>query len=65
MTTDADKIRDAITRLGTTQRGLARLLEVDERTVRRWCAGDVPVPAVVWLAIAHLERTAKRSPKGR
>lgn len=62
MTTDADKIREAITRLGTTQRGLAAMLEVDERTMRRYCAGEYPVPAIVWLAI---EALLKRSPKAR
>lgn len=55
MQPDADRLRAAIARLGTTQRGLARLLELDERQVRRYCAGQVPVPKVVWLAIEILE----------
>lgn len=51
MTTDADKLRSELTRLGRKQRELARELDIDDRTVRRWCAGDSPVPAVVWLAL--------------
>lgn len=59
MTTDADRIRAAIARLGTTQRGLARLLELDERMIRRYCAGQLAVPKVVWLAIEILEAEAR------
>ncbi len=53
--TDADRLRDAIARLGLSQRGLARELCIDERVVRRWCAGE-EVPAVIWLAIEALEK---------
>lgn len=49
--TDANKLRDTLARLGLSQRGLARELEIDERTVRRWCAGDSDVPTVVWMAL--------------
>ena len=59
--TDADRIRDAITRLGTSQRGLARALDLDERMIRRWAAGADRVPRVVWLAI---EALLKRNPAG-
>jgi ribosome-binding protein aMBF1 (putative translation factor) len=60
--TDADKLRDQLARLGISQRGLARELDLDERTVRRYCAGELPVPRVVWLS---LEALASRSPKPR
>lgn len=56
MPTDADRIRETITALGTTQRGLARLLDLDERTVRRYASGQQPVPAVVWLALEALRQ---------
>jgi len=39
-----DQIRIAIDRLSLSQRGAARLLGVDERTVRKWVAGDAKIP---------------------
>jgi hypothetical protein len=37
------------------QRAAARALHVDERTVRKWCAGDRPMP---WAAAELLRRLA-------
>ena len=34
------QLRDTLARLGLTQTGAARLLGVDERTMRRWCAEE-------------------------
>ena len=45
--------RASLTRAGLTQRGAARALEINERTVRRYCAGHL-VPRVVWLALERL-----------
>jgi transcriptional regulator with XRE-family HTH domain len=36
-----------------SQRELARQLEMDQRTIRYYCAGK-PMPRVVQLAIAHV-----------
>ncbi len=52
--TDADRLRAELTRLGLSQRALARELEIDGRVVRRWCAGQLAVPQIVWLAIDAL-----------
>lgn len=52
--TDADRIRAEIARLGRSQRGLARELDIDERTMRRYCSGELEVPQVVWLALKAL-----------
>lgn len=52
--TDATRLRAWLTEYGRTQRGLARELGVDERTIRYYCSGQQPVPRVVWLALAHL-----------
>jgi hypothetical protein len=49
----AVNFRAALARAGLTQRGAARALEINERTVRRYCAG-YPVPRVVWLALERL-----------
>lgn len=45
-----------LARAGLTQRGAARALEINERTVRRYAAGT-PVPRVVWLALERLALT--------
>jgi hypothetical protein len=42
--------RDCLTSLGWTQRGLARQLCADDRTVRRWFAGaEMPLDIEEWL----------------
>ena len=46
--------RLALRHAGLTQRGAARVLGINERTVRRYAAGE-PVPTVVWLALKALE----------
>ena len=48
-----DLFRLALARARLTQRGAARALEINERTVRRYAAGT-PVPRVVWLALEKL-----------
>ena len=35
---------DAIERLGLSQRGAGKILGVDERTSRKWIAGDARIP---------------------
>lgn len=50
--TDAELLRDAIEASGLSARRFAvEVLIRDERTVRRWLAGDSPIPTVVveWL----------------
>lgn len=45
-----DRLRECLAALDWTQRSLARLLDVDERQVRRWAAGaSVPAPVAAWL----------------
>lgn len=36
---------------GLSQRKLAKMLGLNERTVRRYVAGDLPMPKVVQLAV--------------
>jgi DNA-binding transcriptional regulator YiaG len=45
------QLKLALTRLDLTQVGLARLLKVDPRTVRRWIAGDLRMPHPVHLLL--------------
>ena len=49
-----EMFRSALARAGLTQRGAARALGINERTVRRYAAGE-PVPTVVWIALRALE----------
>jgi Arc/MetJ family transcription regulator len=55
--TDADLLRAAIEASGLSARRFAvEVLIRDERTVRRWLAGDSPIPAVVVAKLHELQR---------
>jgi transcriptional regulator with XRE-family HTH domain len=49
--TDADRLRSLLKRAGLGQRAAARLLNVEERTMRQWCAGEGKPPASVFRAL--------------
>ena len=36
------------------QNALARALDINERTVRRWASGEAPVPIGVWNDISEI-----------
>jgi transcriptional regulator with XRE-family HTH domain len=44
MSADTDRLRALLASLGLSQRAAAALLGMDERTFRRYCSGDLPVP---------------------
>ena len=46
-----DRMRECLALLHWTQRGLAEMLGLDERQVRRWATGQYPIPeaAAAWL----------------
>jgi DNA-binding transcriptional regulator YiaG len=52
-----DELRTELARLALSQVGLARLLHVDERTVRRWVAGQSDIPRSVELLLPLLKPT--------
>jgi DNA-binding transcriptional regulator YiaG len=54
MTTDADWLRAQLTALHLSQTALARALEIDERVVRRWAAGQERIPKLARLAVERL-----------
>lgn len=56
----ADRLRLQILQARTSQRGAARKLGIDERTMRRYCSGRYDVPRVIDLAMQHLVAMAKR-----
>jgi hypothetical protein len=51
---DANRIRNALYDLHLSQRAAARLLDLDDRMMRYYCAGEFPVPRMVWLALEAL-----------
>lgn len=44
----------ALREAGLSQRGTAKALEINERTMRRYVAGDQPIPRVVEYAVRWL-----------
>jgi transcriptional regulator with XRE-family HTH domain len=50
----AQQLRALLESNGLSQRGAARRLDIDERTMRRYVAGDQPVPQVVVFALRRL-----------
>jgi len=56
------QFRDALRRLRLSQVQAARRLRVNERTVRRWVAGDSRIPESVALLLQTWLRTR---PRGR
>lgn len=50
--TSADQLRALLVRAGLSQRAAAKLLGVDERTMRMWCAGQGAPPASVFRALS-------------
>lgn len=47
-------LRDRLAALGLSQRGAARALGIHERTMRKYIAGDLPTPAMLWMALDSL-----------
>jgi plasmid maintenance system antidote protein VapI len=50
-------LRRVLEEHGLSQRGAAMELGIDERTMRRYIAGDLDLPRVVALALAWLVQT--------
>lgn len=57
--TDADRVRELLKKLGMSQADGARTLEISERSMRYYCAGE-PVPKVVMLAMERLVDLQRR-----
>lgn len=62
--THADRLRAMLQRARLSQRAAARLLEIDERTMRQWCAGQGIPPESVFRALSpkltHVEHLRQR-----
>jgi ribosome-binding protein aMBF1 (putative translation factor) len=62
----APEFRICLEHLAWSQRGLARLLNRDDRLVRRWASGDNEIPADVaeWLATLAACHAQHPPPRG-
>jgi DNA-binding transcriptional regulator YiaG len=47
-----EQFRSAIEELGLSQVAVARLLGVNDRTARRWAAGDLDIPQPVEIVLS-------------
>jgi hypothetical protein len=56
---DADLIRRQLEALGLSQREASRQLSIDDRSMRYYCSGKLPVPHTVFLALRQLEEIRK------
>lgn len=57
-----DRLRECLAALDWTQRGLARLLQRPEGTVRQWARGAVQIPQAVAAWLETRARHAERHP---
>lgn len=60
-----DRFRDVLRLLHWSGRGLADILDCDERLVRRWAAGSQAIPPAVaeWLNVLAHAHAANPAPK--
>lgn len=56
-----DELRSELSRLGLSQVGAAKALRVNDKTIRRWASGEIPIPHAVALLLPKL--TAKEAAK--
>lgn len=52
--TPAARVRELVTKLGMSQREVARELEISDRMMRYYCSGEHEPTKVVLLALEHL-----------
>lgn len=53
------QLQKLLDRSGMSQRGAAKALEINERSMRRYCSGEQPIPKTVELALLYLASRAK------
>jgi len=57
------QLRRLLDRAGLSQRGAAKALDINERTMRKYVSSDSPIPKTVELALLYLSSTAQRDSK--
>jgi len=58
------QLQRLLDRAGISQRGAAKTLDINERTMRKYCAGDSPIPKTVELALLYLASQADITQRG-
>lgn len=48
------QLQRLLDRIEISQRAAAQVLEINERTMRRYCSGDSPIPKIVEMAVLYL-----------
>lgn len=61
----ASQLQKLLDRAGLSQRGAAKALGINERTMRKYVAGDSTIPKVVELAIRCVCGDHNQSPEYR
>ena len=56
---DAKELRETLRELGLSQTDLSKILNISDRNVRHWCAGEGPIPGCVVV----LTRTLRAYPE--
>jgi hypothetical protein len=56
------QLRTALAGMGLSQRAAARLLNIDERTMRKYVAGDLVIPEMLVWALRGLAQREQDSP---
>jgi hypothetical protein len=54
----AGQIKKVLAKAALSQRGAAKLLEINERTMRRYVSGEQPIPRVVEYALLWISYQA-------
>jgi plasmid maintenance system antidote protein VapI len=57
------QLQRLLDRAGLSQRGAAKALEINERTMRKYVSGDYPIPKTVELALLYLASQSQRDAK--
>lgn len=52
------QLQRLLDRSGLSQRSAAKALEINERSMRRYCSGEQPVPKAIELALLYLASQA-------
>jgi hypothetical protein len=52
------QLQRLLDRAGISQRGMAKALEINERTMRKYCSGDAKIPKTVEYACLYLIQSA-------
>ena len=59
----AAQLKRVLARAALSQRGAAKLLEINERTMRRYISGEQPIPRVVEYALFWIAHQSSDEPK--